>query len=113
MPDLVIESFNAPSPWWTESGEISLVIRNVGEAATGPFQYVWRFGGAGRGFVDGLGAGETLDAVHQVGAAPQEDTSVSIRVIIDSDDEVAESDEGNNEAAQQVQVDCGVFCREG
>ncbi len=115
LPDLVIESFTVPeSVVDGEQIEISLVIRNVGEAATGPFQYV--FGGsvgAGRGFSDGLGAGEMLDAVHPVGRAPQEDTSVSIRLIIDSDDEVAESDERNNEAVQQVQVDCGVRCRDG
>ncbi len=115
LPDLVIESFTVPeSVADGEQIEISLVIRNVGEAATGPFQYV--FGGsvgAGRGFAEGLGAGEMLAAVHPVGTAPQEDTSVNIRLIIDSDDEVAESDERNNEAAEQVQVDCGVLCREG
>lgn len=113
LPDLVIESFTVPeSVVDGEQIEISLVIRNVGKVATGPFQYV--FGGsvgAGRGFADGLGPGEMLDAVHPVGPAPQEDTSVNIRVIIDSDDEVAESDERNNEAAEQVQVDCGVLCR--
>ena len=100
--DLVIEDLTAPQS--LEAGtpvSIGFTIRNVGTAPSGAFAYSYDVGGGGGSTtVPSLLPGLLYAAYEDLGDAEYAN-------------EVAESDEANNEASRQVQVDCGVKCREG
>ncbi len=100
--DLVIEDLTALQS--VEAGTpvaIYFTSRNVGNAPSGAFAYSYDGGdGGGSTTVPSLLPGLLYAAYEDLGDAEYAN-------------EVAESDEANNEASRQVQVDCGVKCREG
>lgn len=114
LADLVIEALTAPES--VESGRgitIGFTIRNVGQAASGPFAYSYDVGGGGGSTtVESLFPGQFFVAYEDLGDADYVNEVVTVSVVVDSRDEVAESDESNNEASAQVQVICAdpVLC---
>lgn len=85
---------------------MGFTIRNVGQAPSGAFWYSYAGpGGGGSGLVGNLLPGQEIvdfesffsDFANEV---------VTVRLVVDYRDEVAESDETNNEALAQVQVIC-------
>lgn len=109
MADLVIEALTAPESVQSGSGiTIGFTIRNVGLAASGPFAYSYEgpLGGYTSTYALGLLPGQAIADQQGLGDADYVPEVVTVRVVADSGDEVAESDETNNEASAQVQVIC-------
>ncbi len=109
MADLVIEALTAPES--VESGRgitIGFTIRNVGQAASGPFAYSYEGpeGGGTSTYALGLLPGQAIADQQGLGDADYVAEVVTVRVVADSRDEVAESEETNNEASEQVEVIC-------
>lgn len=112
LADLVIEDFTAPQS--VEAGSpvyIGFNIRNVGQAPSGAFSYSYYLGGGGGGgggstTVPSLLPGLYYAAYFDLGDTDYANEVVTVSVVADSRDEVAESDEANNEASRQVQIIC-------
>jgi len=106
--DLVIEDLTAPPS--VEAGNpigIHFTIRNVGNAPSGAFAYSYDVGGGGGSTtVPSLLPGLLYAAYFDLGDADYANEVVTVSVVADSRDEVAESDEANNEASRQVQIIC-------
>ncbi len=108
--DLVIEALTAPQS--VESGSeitISFTVRNVGQAPSGQFANSYDVGGGGGPTLDGLPAlpaGGSVAVEQDLGEADYVNEVVTVQVVVDSRDDVAESDETNNEGSVQVQVVC-------
>ena len=108
LADLVIEDLTAPQS--VEAGSaisIGFTIRNVGTAPSGAFAYSYDVGGGGGSTtVPSLLPGLLYAAYFDLGDADYANEVVTVSVVADSRDEVAESDEANNEASRQVQIIC-------
>lgn len=118
LADLVIEDLTAPQS--VAAGNpisVGFTIRNIGNAPSGAFSYSYYLGGGGGGgggstTVPSLFPGQFFVAYEDLGDADYVNEVVTVSVVVDSRDEVAESDESNNEASAQVQVICAdpVLC---
>lgn len=107
LPDLTVDSIVfVPDPAvQSESTEVQITIRNIGEGTAGAFNWDWQAGSEGffDGRVRGLGAGEST--VVTVNWIPTDASArVTTEARIDTDDEVVESDERNNQLTADVEV---------
>jgi hypothetical protein len=108
LPDLTVQSITfVPSPpIRDQDNEVRITFRNDGAGAAGPFDWEWQPGNAapfsGR-LTGGLNAGQA--AVVTVTWHPNSHyASLPTVARVDVNDEVAESDETNNELQVNVQV---------
>ncbi|HSJ52802.1 MAG TPA: CARDB domain-containing protein, partial [Anaerolineae bacterium] len=107
LADLTVESisFDPQTPTQGEDAEVSIVVRNVGSGPATAFDWEWRAGAEAifDGRVSGLAAGErTVVRFAWRPAGPHESLVTTARV--DVNDEVAESNENNNQLETTVQV---------
>lgn len=107
LPDLTVDSitFDPETPVAGQGTQVRITIRNKGEGAAGAFNWEWQAGSDALfdGRVMGMNAGETKVAnVLWTPAGPY--TSLSTEALVDTDDEVAESDESNNSLTAVVTV---------
>jgi hypothetical protein len=108
LADLTIDSIGfAPSvPVQGEDTEVRITIRNIGEGNAGPFNWEWQPGSEPSlgGRVDGgLNANDQI--VVTANWRPQDAyASLSTVARVDTDNEVAETDKGNNQLVAVIQV---------
>lgn len=108
QPDLVIDSvsFDPMPPVQGSDTQVRIVFRNAGSAAASAFGWEWQAGSTGSfsGMVEGgLGSGEstTADLTWRPDAAYTELLTIAR---VDTGNRVIESNEGNNELRQTIQV---------
>lgn len=107
LADLTVDaiSFDPNPPVVDQETEVSITVRNAGPGAAGGFNWDWTAGGEGyfNGRLGGLNAGEaTVVTVRWTPANAHDRLTTTARV--DTDNEVAETDERNNELVAVVQV---------
>jgi pSer/pThr/pTyr-binding forkhead associated (FHA) protein len=107
LADLILDAITFdPNPAvQNQDNEVKITIRNAGAGAAGTFNWEWRAGSDARfdGRLRGLDAGETtVVTVRWKPSVAYARLDTVARV--DIDDEVPESDEGNNELWTSVQV---------
>jgi hypothetical protein len=107
LADLTIDSisFEPSPPVQNQETNVRITIRNIGEGAARAFEWEWQAGSDAvfDGRVDGLEPGQTRTvAVTWTPVRAYEQLSTEARV--DTDDDVAESDETNNQLIAIVQV---------
>ncbi len=106
LADLVVGDLEYPGAVLAgEDYAISFVIRNIGRAPSGPFQFQFDDHGGFIRVYAGLDPGEETNLYNVIFTAPEGETAVILRVVADSDREVIESDENNNEEQRQIRVD--------
>lgn len=109
QPDLILEhiSMQPPSPEQGQPMVVAVTVRNGGEGQAGTFNIRWNPEGAN--FVGcswdvfGLPPGEAVDMVCDYQGYPQAGT-FNWGVTADADNEVAESNEGNNSRSGEILV---------
>ena len=107
LPDLTIDAITFdPEPAVAgQEVEVQITISNIGAGAAGAFNWMWQASPQATfdGRVFGLGAGDSTNVtVNWTPAEPNDGLTTIAKV--DTDKEVAESDEGNNEASAAIQV---------
>lgn len=114
-PDLVFEQsacvFDTAIPRARETFTLKAIIRNTGEADTGPVRVACRVNGDAYPFTDGVEAGEIVFANISGGGYAQAYFSLNlpegnytVSICIDPENTVEESNEGNNVIAKSVRV---------
>jgi pSer/pThr/pTyr-binding forkhead associated (FHA) protein len=107
LPDLTVDSINfvPMPPVEGQDAEVQIAISNQGAGPAGAFKWEWDAGSEGLfdGRVYGLREGETR-VVTVLWTPSQTYASLSTEARVDVDNEVPESDEGNNQLAATVQV---------
>ncbi len=115
LPDLAVESVSfAPDPFVIgQSAVVTVVVVNQGQGAAGPFGVSWLNNTQARAAscgwqVNGLGPGQrqTLQCTIS-GNEYSQPGQYTTRTIVDVSQQVAESNEGNNERLQPYQVVSG------
>jgi hypothetical protein len=108
VPDLTVTSidFVPQPPVQDQDNEVRVTIRNIGTGSAGPFHWEWQPGSAvplGGHVPGGLNAGETI--VVTVSWNPSSwYANLTTVARVDVNNEVAESDETNNELQVNTQV---------
>ena len=107
LPDLTVESisFEPSPPVQGQQTQVRITIRNVAQGAARPFDWAWQAGSQAAlgGRVNGLNPGETV--VVSVAWMPESAyDSLVTEARVDTSDEVAESDETNNQLTATVRV---------
>jgi uncharacterized protein YraI len=111
-PDLVADGMQ----WWPNPGKknqpmsIQVKVTNNGSAPTGQFTVAWLSNQTEPGCswtVSGLGVGESknLDCEFTYTIQPASTSSFWITLVVDSNNQIAESDEGNNKREVQIKVE--------
>ncbi|MGD8794401.1 MAG: CARDB domain-containing protein, partial [Anaerolineae bacterium] len=107
LADLTVDGiqFEPNPPQQGQDTNVRITLRNAGQGAAGPFNWAWQAGPEGRfdGRLPGLNPGEsTLVTVRWNPGSPYD--SLSTEALVDTSNEVTESDEANNQLAANVQV---------
>ncbi len=111
-PDLVADGMQ----WWPNPGKknqpmsIQVKVTNNGSAPAGQFTVVWLSNQTEPGCswtVSGLGVGESkdLDCEFTYTYQPAATSTFWITLVVDSNNEIAESNEGNNKREVQIKVE--------
>jgi hypothetical protein len=107
LPDLTVDSitFEPETPVAGQDNEVRITIRNKGDGAADAFNWEWQAGTDALfdGRVSGMNAGETK-VVSAVWNPQSAYASLSTEARVDTDDEVAESDENNNTLSAVITV---------
>jgi hypothetical protein len=106
LPDLVLDglSVNPPNPPAGGSVEVSVDVGNYGNAPSGPYTVVWRYGSGGPDYCEwNQGSlppmnGGTLHCTVEI------DESYTTAAEVDWEDEIEESNEDNNRMELTVEV---------
>jgi pSer/pThr/pTyr-binding forkhead associated (FHA) protein len=111
LPDLAIDSvtFSPDPPVAGQDNAVQIAIQNVGIGAAGAFNWQWQAGSDALfdGRVYGLDAGgSTVVTLVWNPLAPYD--NLSTEALVDSDDEVVETDKGNNRYVAAIQVVEGI-----
>lgn len=111
LPDLAIDSvtFSPDPPVAGQDNEVQIAIQNVGIGAAGAFNWQWQAGSDALfdGRIYGLDAGgSSIVTLVWNPLAPYD--NLSTEAIVDTDDEVLETDKRNNRYAAVIQVVAGI-----
>ncbi|MEM2191630.1 MAG: CARDB domain-containing protein [Archaeoglobaceae archaeon] len=105
-PDLNVTAISIipAQPIANQQATINATIANIGEANAGTFNVSFYANNSliGKVSISGLNAGGSI--IASISWTPSSAGSYVIRVVADSDNNVAESDEGNNESSTTVTV---------
>lgn len=107
LPDLTIDSvtFDASPAVVGQENKVQITISNIGVGAAGAFDWIWQVDRqtAFDGRIYGLNAGDSaVVTVNWTPGAPND--RLTTEALVDPNDEVLESDNGNNQLSADIQI---------